>query len=260
MKKELVKLHHVRSKKDFPELKLEENEYVELAIQRSKLGIIFIWGAAGIGYLALLVALIFLETGAVKGATASLNGFAKSYLYLIILILFGIITIAALVGSKVYKSNRLYVTNKRLIHHCANSLFSKSVNIIELLSIEDVSFKQDNIADHIFKLGTIRMATIGDETTYTFKYVNTPKDELDAITHLVHVEKEKTKRRHRRPGEEREYDDEDYEDEMALPSAKTETQVLAEQPTTTMPLDTQPPVQNIQPQPKSIQELNESLS
>ncbi|MBR3263764.1 PH domain-containing protein, partial [Candidatus Saccharibacteria bacterium] len=154
-------------------------------------------------------ALLFLEFNAGNEAVA-LNGFAKSYLYVIILILFCIITVAALVGTKVYRANRLYVTNKRLIHHQANSLFSKSVNVIELLSIEDVSFKQENIADHFFKLGTIRMSTIGDETTYVFKYVNTPKDELDTITHLVHMEKEKTKRRHRRPAEEQEYDDEDY--------------------------------------------------
>ena len=194
MKQELIKLHHARSAKDFPELRLEENEFVELAIQRSKIGLILIWGAAVAGYLTLLIAIVFLEVGA-KSPTSSLTGFGKSYLYLIILVLFCIITIAALVGSKVYKGNRLFVTNKRLIHHQANSLFSKSVNIIELLSIEDVSFKQENIGDHIFKLGTIRMSTIGDETTYVFKYVNTPHDELDTITHLVHVEKEKTKRR-----------------------------------------------------------------
>lgn len=211
MKQELVKLHHARSLKDFPELRLEENEYVELAIQRSKLGLLFIWGAAAVGYLALLIALVFMAVNEGKTGAVNLNGFARSYIYLIILILFGIITISALVGSRVYKGNRLYVTNKRLIHHRTNSLFSKSVNVIELLSIEDVSFKQENIGDHIFKLGTIRMSTIGDETTYTFKYVNTPKDELDLITHLVHVEKEKTKRRHRRPDEERYYDDEDYE-------------------------------------------------
>lgn len=195
MKQELVKLHHARSAKDFPELRLEENEFVELAIQRSKLGIIFIWGAAIIGYITLLVAIVFLEFGVVANNN-NFNGFAKSYLYLIILILFGIITIAAFVGTKVYRENRLYVTNKRLIHHQANSLFSKSVNVIELLSIEDVSFKQDNIGDHLFKLGTIRMSTVGDETTYIFKYVNTPDSELDMITHLVHMEKEKTKRRH----------------------------------------------------------------
>lgn len=196
MKKELIKLHHARSAKDFPELRLEENEYVELAIQRSRLGLVFIWAAACTGYVALLVAIVFLIFGDSGTDTVTgLNGFAKSYLYLIILVLFGIITISALVGSKVYKDNRLYVTNKRLIHHQTNSLFSKSVNVIELVSIEDVSFKQENIGDHIFKLGTIRMSTVGDETTYTFKYVNTPKEELDMITHLVHMEKEKTKRR-----------------------------------------------------------------
>ena len=234
MKQELIKLHHARSKKDFPELKLEENEYVELAIQRSRLGLLFIWGAACVGYLSLLIALVFLSTSGSNVGT--LNGFGRSYLYLIILILFGIITIAALVGSKVYKSNRLYVTNKRLIHHCANSLFSKSVNIIELLSIEDVSFKQDNVIDHIFKLGTIRMATVGDETTYTFKYVNTPKDELDAITHLVHVEKEKTKRRHRRPEDDQEYDDEDYEP-APIPQPAQTTQPAQAVPAPQMPTD-----------------------
>ena len=196
MKQELIKLHHARSAKDFPELRLEENEYVELAIQRSRLGLVFIWAAACTGYVALIVAVIFLAVGNAGSPTvAGLNGFAKSYLYIIILALFGIITISALIGSKVYKDNRIYVTNKRLIHHQTNSLFSKSVNVIELLSIEDVSFKQENIGDHIFKLGTIRMSTVGDETTYTFKYVNTPKEELDMITHLVHMEKEKTKRR-----------------------------------------------------------------
>ena len=210
MKKELLKLHHARSAKDFPELKLEENEFVELAITRSRLGIVLMWGAAAFGYLILFIALLFLEFN-INDAAVALNGFAKSYLYLIVLVLFCIITVVALIGTKVYKANRLYVTNKRLIHHQANSLFSKSVNVIELLSIEDVSFKQENIADHFFKLGTIRMSTIGDETTYVFKYVNTPKDELDTITHLVHMEKEKTKRRHRRPEEDQEIDDEDEE-------------------------------------------------
>ena len=201
MKQELIKLHHARSAKDFPELRLEENEFVELAITRSKFGLILIWGAAIIGYIALIVAIIFMEFGNANIlASSNLNHFAKSYLYLIILILFGIITIAAFVGTKVYRQNRLYVTNKRLIHHQANTLFSKSVNVIELLSIEDVSFQQTNIGDHLFKLGTIRMSTVGDETTYVFKFVNTPDNELEIITHLVHMEKEKTKRRHQPRG------------------------------------------------------------
>ena len=92
MKKELIKLHHARSAKDFPELRLEENEFVELAISRSKLGVVLMWGAAAFGYLALFVAILFLEFNA-QDVTVALNGFAKSYLYLIILVLFCIIQI-----------------------------------------------------------------------------------------------------------------------------------------------------------------------
>ncbi len=194
MKPELVKLHHARSSKDFPELRLEENEFVELAIQRSKLGIILIWGTAIFSYIILGIVAAIVAFGLPGNITIDLSGFAKSYIYLIILILSGIIFIAALVTSKVYRANRLYVTNKRIIYHQANSLFSKSVAVIELLSIEDVSFSQENIADHIFHLGTIRMSTVSEENDYIFKYVNTPRDELDTITHLVHLEKERTKR------------------------------------------------------------------
>jgi hypothetical protein len=59
-----------------------------------------------------------------------------------------------------------------------------------LVSIEDVSFKQSGIMEHLIKVGTLRMSTIGEETTYIFKYVDTPIDELETITHLVHVEKQ----------------------------------------------------------------------
>lgn len=194
MKPELVKLHHARSSKDFPELRLEENEFVELAIQRSKLGIVLIWGTAIVGYIILGIIAALVAFGLPDNMAINLSGFAKSYVYLIILILSGIILIAALVTSKVYRANRLYVTNKRIIYHQANSLFSKSVAVIELVSIEDVSFSQENITDHIFHLGTIRMSTVSEENDYIFKYVNTPKDELDTITHLVHLEKERTKR------------------------------------------------------------------
>lgn len=189
MKQDLAKLHHARSKKDFPDLKLEENEYVELAINRSRIIIIFIWIAAAAGYAALLVGSIFLSSSLAENFTS----IAKSYMQMIIIILLGVITVAALIGTKVHNGNHLYVTNKRLIHHEMTSLFSKSVNVIDLTSIEDVSFRQDTIIDYAFKLGTMRMSTVGDETTYTFKYVNTPRDELEIITHLVHVEKENSR-------------------------------------------------------------------
>lgn len=190
MREDLAKLHHARSKKDYPELDLEEDEFVELDIRRSKYGVLGIWALASI---AILIIVIISLTVNLSGATVLANlGFnpgATSYLYLILLILFGVIILSAIVVSRVYRANRMFVTNRRIFHYESISLFVKSVNVIDLNRIEDVSFRQNGLLDHIFSLGTIRLSTVGDETTYTFKYVDTPTDELKTIMHLVHTRK-----------------------------------------------------------------------
>lgn len=187
MKKELVRLRHARSKKDFPEITLEEDEYVELAIRRSKIGLFFIWLGVILGFVALTVVLILFAHGGASSSVFKINAASKHYLYIMVFSLYAILALFGIVATITYASNKLYITNKRAIQMTMTSLFSKSTNIIELVSIEDVSFKQDGIFEHVFQLGTIRMSTVGDETTYTFKYVNTPRDELDTITHLVHT-------------------------------------------------------------------------
>lgn len=193
MKNDLVKLRHARSTKDFPGLKLEDNEFVELVIRRSKIGLILIWAGMALGCIVLL-ALLFLIMQASEGGLAfRVDASAKSFLYLIVYVLLGVLIIAGLIGTRVYRGNELIVTNKRLVQKTTASLFSQSTNIIDLISIEDVSFRQAGIIEYIFKLGTIRMSTVGDETTYIFKYADTLSSELETITHLVHTEKEKTK-------------------------------------------------------------------
>lgn len=195
MKSELVKLRHARSVKDFPDLKLEENEYVELAIRRSKVGVILIWAGEVVAAIIMLVLLILLSAGGNKSVLLNLDQSGRSFMYLIIMILSAVIFIVGLVTSHVWRGNRIFITNKRAIQCSMHSLFAKSTDIIDLVSIEDVSFKQSGIFEYALGLGTLRMSTVGDETTYTMKYIDKPIDELDIITHLVHIEKEKTKHR-----------------------------------------------------------------
>lgn len=195
MKSELVKLRHARSVKDFPDLKLEENEYVELAIRRSKVGVILIWAGEAIAAVIMAVLLILVTAGGNKSLLFNLDQAGRSFMHLVLLILSGAILTAGLVAGHVYRGNRLFITNKRVIQCTMRSLFAKSTDIIDLVSIEDVSFKQSGIVEYTLKLGTLRMSTVGDETTYTMKYIDKPIDELDIITHLVHIEKEKTKHR-----------------------------------------------------------------
>ena len=193
MKQDLIRVHHARSKKDFPELKLKDDEYVALAVYRSKLGLTFIWAVAALAIILITLAMSVV-TVSTAGQTAGLiNDNSLPYLYLITIVLFAAIILMATVSTKVYKGNRLYVTNKRLIHYEQTSLTAKSVNTIDLVSVEDVSFKQKGIIDQFFQLGNLRMSTVGDETTYTFKYAAKPTDELETIAYLIHVAKTRRK-------------------------------------------------------------------
>jgi hypothetical protein len=191
MKQDLEKLRHARSVKDFPEIDLEEGEFVELAIRRSKRGLILIWAAEVAGLIALTAILILFAVGGADGSIFNVNDAAKSYLYLIIFALYAVVIVSGLVGTFIYKNNLLVITNKRAIQKTRCNLLTSSTNIIELSSVEDVSFRKSGLFDYVFSLGTIRMATVGDETTYTFPFVDTPRDEIKTISSLVHKAKER---------------------------------------------------------------------
>ena len=194
MKAELVKIHHARSAKDFPDIDLEPEEFVVLHIKRSKIGYFLIWAGEIIGFVLLTAVLFFLISEGGQSTAQSvlrINQAARGYLLLIVFVLYGVLILSGIIGLTIYKANHLYITNKRAIQKSRPSLFVNSTNIIQLQSIEDVSFRQAGILDFILKLGTIRMSTVGDETTYTFKYVDTPDDEIKTITHLIHEIKER---------------------------------------------------------------------
>ena len=170
-------------------MSLEEGEYVELMVTRSKVGLILLWVMVLI-VMALLGIVFAIAIGSLT-RTRAINAQTMAYFWLFAACISVIIMGIGLAASKVYLGNKLFITNKRLFYYKVDSLFTKSVNVIDLSRIEDVSFKQNGILDHMFSIGTIRMSTVGDETTYTFKYVDTPKDEMDLIAHLVHNQKAK---------------------------------------------------------------------
>ncbi len=190
MKTSLARIRHARSKQEFPFLPLEEGEYVELSIERSKLGLVLIWGGSLVAILGIL-ALGIAISNSLSFRIGTVPSSAIPYFYLLIVSLILVVLVASFVGSKVYKDNHLYITNNRVFEYRTSSLFSRSTNIIELHRIEDVSFKQSGIFDYLFRIGTIRMSTVGDETTYTFPFVDTPTDEVNFIAHLIHLAKDR---------------------------------------------------------------------
>ena len=190
MKKELTQIKHARSAKEFPEIDLEENEYVVLHIKRAYVGIVLIWSAVGALVIALSILLIIVSsTPTFTSSAFQINEQSLGYLRLAILAVYAIIIFGGFITHSVYDQNQLYITNYRAIQKTRTSLFANSTNVIKLSRIEDVSYRQQSLFDHIFKIGTLRMSTVGDETTYTFPWLDTPNDEVNTISHLVYENK-----------------------------------------------------------------------
>lgn len=168
-------------------ISLETGERIVLEIKRTKIIPILIFAGACLASILLFALYILINAGNSFVFALDTNG--RAFFLLVIAIVLGTVWIATLISLNVYTTNKLFITNKRLIQRVANSLFDTAMNVIDLVSVEDVSFKQAGLFEHLFEVGTLRMSTIGDETTYIFKYLDTPTDELETITHFVHIEK-----------------------------------------------------------------------
>ena len=191
MKDELAQVKHARSEKDYPEIKLEPDEHVVLHLVRSRIGLIAIWCMVAFCIVVLSFALIMIANNLKNNQTLlTINDDALGYLRIAIFALYAIIIAGGVVGQSIYKANEMYITNRRAIQKSRTSLFANSTNIIKLSRIEDVSFRQNSLFDHLFSIGTLRMSTVGDETTYTFPFSDITAAELKAVSKLISSKKD----------------------------------------------------------------------
>ena len=184
MDENLAKIRHERSKKDFPGLKLEEGEYVEFFFKRAKIVIKLIWGATFAGLVIVLLGFLV-----VLMQQDAIDEMGRRFLFIILFALLAAAVIIWVLALKIYNGNKLYITNMHVTQMVMNSPVSTSINIIDLKAVEDASFHQKNIFQKLFHYGTLRLSTVGDETTYTFPYSDITTDQLRAVTELISAAK-----------------------------------------------------------------------
>ncbi len=189
MDENLAKIRHERSKKDFPMLNLEDDEYVEYAFKRANICLMLIMAGTGIGVIIILLGFLLVLLG-----QSMIDEMGKRFLFIMLFALFASVIIIRIVAIKTYRGNRLFITNQRVVQHLMTSLVSSSVNAIDLTGVEDVSFHQDGILPRIFHYGTLRLATVGDETTYTFKYSDISPEDMKAISKMITDAKKRSKK------------------------------------------------------------------
>ena len=184
----LTKIRHERSKKDFPFLKLENDEYVEYAFSRARICLGMIFGGVVLGVIVILLAFLLVLLG-----QSSLDEMGRNFMYVLLAVLVMVALIIGIVALMVYRGNRLFITNKHVIQLVMKSPVATSINMIDLQSIEDASFHQNGILQKMFHYGTFRLSTVGDETTYTFDYSDISPTELREVAQLITDAKKKTK-------------------------------------------------------------------
>lgn len=175
---------HDDSKLHYPTLNLSDGEYVINAVRRHPIGLLLPMGVGTILIGVLLgVLLNYSEIALSMGLGGSLADAA--FVAVPILAFCGIIGLGMFIAYYVYVNNKFFLTNESVIQEIQHSLFSRLEQTVSLSSIEDASYTQSNIIQHIFDYGDIRLSTEGDETTYRFSYVAAPKDHVRILNDAV---------------------------------------------------------------------------
>ena len=179
-----TKIKHDRSRQLYPNLNLSDGEYVIAVVRRHIIGLLAPL-AIGAFLIAIVLSLLFnyslvVDTLHLYGAGADSSNAILPVLLFAILVCLGMY-----VSYYIYTNNKFFLTNECVIELKQISLFNHREQSISLGSVEDASYEQSNMFQELIGYGSIRLSTIGDETTYRFTYVANPKQCIDTLNRAV---------------------------------------------------------------------------
>lgn len=175
---------HKDSAKKFPHLNLSEGEYVVSAIKRHPIGLLGIWGVVVVA-IALLIVGIFLTMSPASELSSLIPAESMPSLAMVFLGLIVLMFLGGVLATVIYEGNRFFLTNESVTQHIQVSLFAKKEQTISLANIEDASFTQQGVLQHMLGYGSLRLSTEGDETTYRFSFVENPSRQVALLNNAV---------------------------------------------------------------------------
>jgi hypothetical protein len=184
-----IRQKSIDSKNKYPQLHLSEGEYVIFAIHRHFIGLIEIWAVVILLAVLILfgVAYYAANPGMFSSITMTSAEQLPSAAVLTIPALFviGLFVLGGWIATYVYQGNKLFLTNESVIQVIRNSLFSTQEQTISLGNVEDASFIQHGLLQYALNYGLIRLSTEGEETTYSFNYAPSPRNEIAKLNEAV---------------------------------------------------------------------------
>lgn len=169
-------------------LNLSDGEYVVTSVRRHPIGLVGV-----VAVTAVLIIILCMFYGWYSGLAASpetlgynsVNLPSTGSLFIPFALFIVLIAFGGFIAGYVYLQNKFFLTNETIIQEIQTSLFSRREQTISLTNIEDVSYSQSGILQMIFDYGSIRLSTIGDENTYRFSFVSSPKDQVARLNDAV---------------------------------------------------------------------------
>lgn len=151
-------------------LDIDKNEQVILDVRRHHLGLYVIY-TGGLFSVVTLLVVMYLAISMGEDALFNIEPAVYGVLFGMLIILVGIFTY---IGSRVYKSNQLVVTNENIIQVLQFSLFNRQVSQLNLAKIQDVSADQKGLIQTFFGYGTLEIETAGEAANFKFPYAENP--------------------------------------------------------------------------------------
>lgn len=179
-----VKHRHDRSVRAYPSLNLSQGEFVISAVRRHPIGL-FLPLALGTIVIAAAVTVLTSYNEISQGYLSNSGSLMSANLFIPLSVLIIVVALGMFIAAYVYRRNRFFLTNESVIQEIQISLFVRKEQTVSLGNIEDASYSQNNILQHIFDYGDIRLSTEGDETTYRFSYVAQPKNHIALLNNAV---------------------------------------------------------------------------
>ena len=176
------------SKRNYPALNLSYGEYVISAVKRHPIGLFKIWAFVVLMILVFGASISMFIINGSGGPFMDMFGNEETMRSLgtALMIVVSVIALTGgFVASYVYNGNRFYLTNESVIQIIQTSLFSMHEQTVSLQNIEDASYEQHGILPQLLNYGRIRLSTEGDETTYRFNYVASPKRHIAVLNNAV---------------------------------------------------------------------------
>ena len=184
---EILKNRHNESVKKYPELTLDGDEFVILSLRRHSIGYLsgIIFSAIlSVFLISIWIIVCFMPNkfNIVETLKPQLSVIFGSITFLLLLISY--------INYIVYRANRFVATNERAIQWISNTIMNQKKQVINLESIEDISYTRQGILQHLFDYGTIRLSTIGEESTYTFPFTPNPDKKAEFLGDIVEAARE----------------------------------------------------------------------